>query len=162
MIYLLVAGIIPLLVGAIWYHEKVFGKVWLSASGVSEEKAKSGNMLVIFGLTYLFGVFIAFTMMELSIHQLGVAGVLMNEPGFDTPGSDMNNYFMDFMSKYGQNFRDAKHGFIHGGLACITFAFPVIAILSLFERRGWKYIWIHTGYWFVTLAVMGALICALV
>ncbi|MEM1124806.1 MAG: DUF1761 domain-containing protein, partial [Bacteroidota bacterium] len=31
---------------------------------------------------------------------------------------------------------------------------------ALFERRGWKYIWIHTGYWFITLALIGGLLCA--
>lgn len=32
-------------------------------------------------------------------------------------------------------------------------------INALFERRGFKYIAIHTGYWLITLAIIGGLMC---
>ena len=50
-----VSALIPLVIGAIWYNPKVLGKAWMQASGVTEEQVQSGNMLVIFGLTYVFG-----------------------------------------------------------------------------------------------------------
>ena len=64
------------------------------------------------------------------------------------------------MDQYGQNFRTFKHGAFHGTLSGIFYAFPIIAINALFERRSWKYIWIHTGYWILTLALMGGTVCA--
>lgn len=51
-----VSALLPLVVGAIWYNPKVLGKAWMQASGVTEEQVQTGNMLVIFGLTYVFGL----------------------------------------------------------------------------------------------------------
>jgi len=31
-----------------------------------------------------------------------------------------------------------------------------MAINALFERRGWKYIGIHFGYWLLTFVALGA------
>ena len=38
-------------------------------------------------------------------------------------------------------------------------AMPVIAIIAMFERKSVKYVAINAGYWIVTLAIMGGLIC---
>ena len=57
-----VAAIIPLALGFIWYNPKVFGNAWMKAAEISEERAKSGNMLKIFGLTYLFSLFAAYVL----------------------------------------------------------------------------------------------------
>ena len=54
---LFVAALIPLITGAVWYNPKVFGNAWLKTSGLTEEEAQSGNMAVIFGLSYVFGLF---------------------------------------------------------------------------------------------------------
>jgi hypothetical protein len=43
-----------------------------------------------------------------------------------------------------------------GGL---TLALPIIGINALFERRGFKYIAINVGYWVVSMAIMGGIIC---
>jgi len=57
------------------------------------------------------------------------------------------------------NFRDFGHGALHGGALAIMLVFPLIAINSLFERRGWVYIGIHTGYWFVVFTLIGGVLC---
>jgi len=44
--------------------------------------------------------------------------------------------------------RSFGHGFLHGGFLTVFLILPIIAINAIFERRGWKYIWIHAGYWF--------------
>jgi hypothetical protein len=36
---------------------------------------------------------------------------------------------------------------------------PLIGINSLFERKSFKYIFIHTGYWIISLALMGGVLC---
>jgi hypothetical protein len=41
-----------LVLGAIWYSPALFAKPWQQAAGVSDERAKSGNMALIFGLTF--------------------------------------------------------------------------------------------------------------
>ncbi|SCY69909.1 Protein of unknown function [Flavobacterium caeni] len=44
---ILVAALSTLPVGFIWYNPKVFGNLWMRESGMTEDKAKSGNMLKI-------------------------------------------------------------------------------------------------------------------
>ena len=84
----------------------------------------------------------------------------MSEPGFGEAGSATMVYLEDFMSQFGDNYRTFKHGALHGTLTGITFALPIIGIVSLFERKGWAYIGIHAGYWTLTLALMGGIISA--
>jgi hypothetical protein len=61
--------------------------------------------------------------------------------------------------EYGTNFRSFKHGALHGTIMAVLFAFPILAINALFERKGAKYIFIHLGYWVITIALMGGVIC---
>lgn len=51
-------------VGAIWYGV-LFGKAWQKAAGLSDEDIQTGNMAVIFGLTFLFEMLIAMVLWHL-------------------------------------------------------------------------------------------------
>ena len=64
-----------------------------------------------------------------------------------------------FMADYGNAFRTYKHGALHGILAGIFVALPIIGTNALFERKRAKYILINSGYWIVTMGIMGAIIC---
>ncbi|HEX8517823.1 MAG TPA: DUF1761 domain-containing protein [Bacteroidia bacterium] len=154
------AALIPLAIGSVWYSEKVFGKAWMQVSGVTPDQSKSAHMIRTFILTYVFSFLMGMTLTFIVIHQFGMFSTLANEPGFMEPGSDVNNYFMDFISKYGTNFRTFKHGAFHGTFTGITIALPVLAINAMFEKKGFKYIAINAGYWIVTMALMGGVICA--
>jgi hypothetical protein len=48
---------------------------------------------------------------------------------------------------------------LHGAIGALFFVLPVLGINALFERKGWKYILINVGYWVLTLAIMGAILC---
>lgn len=48
----LVAAIAAFAIGGLWYGP-LLGKPWMRASGVTEEKARSANMAVIFGLAFV-------------------------------------------------------------------------------------------------------------
>lgn len=158
LIYL-VAAIIPILMGFIWYHPKVLGNTWMQVAGITEEKIKESNMGAILGVTFVLSLMLSFVTGSLVIHQHHFGSVLMNEPGFGDPQSAIGQYMSDFYAKYGQNFRTFRHGALHGVIAAVFLALPLIGINALFERRGWKYILLHTGYWTVTLSLMGGIIC---
>ena len=64
------------------------------------------------------------------------------------------------MDTYGGNFRTFKHGAFHGTLYSVFLVLPLIGINALFERKSWSYVWIHVGYWALTLALMGGVISA--
>jgi len=51
-------------VGAIWYGI-LFGKAWQKAAGLSDGDVRSGNMAVIFGLTFLFEMLVAMVLWHL-------------------------------------------------------------------------------------------------
>lgn len=150
-------GLVPLVIGFVWYNPKVFGTAWMHATGMTEEKAKGANMPLIFGLTYVFGVMISLAMYPMVIHQMGIFSTL--EEGLSAKDPVVTALFEDIMSKHGQNFRTFKHGALHGLLSGVFIALPLISITALFERRNFKYIAIHAGYFIVVLAIIGGIIC---
>lgn len=150
-----IAAVAALVVGFIWYNPKVFGNAWMKASGVTEEKIKGGNMAVIFGLALLFAVLLATLLMQFTNHQWGAFGMIGGEP--ETAKAS----FEAFMADYGTAFRDYGHGALHGTLFGVFGALPIIGTNALFERKSAKYIFINSGYWIVTLAVMGAILCGM-
>jgi hypothetical protein len=162
LLTLFLSALIPLIVGFIWYHPKVFGAFWMRVSGVTEEKMKTGNMPLIFILTYVLGFLISAALMSMVIHQMHIFSILADTPGIHDPESEVGKYFSDFMAKYGSNFRTFKHGAFHGTLMALFFVTPIISINAMFERRGFKYIAVHAGFWIVSLALMGGVVCQFV
>lgn len=152
-IAIIVAALVPLIVGFIWYNPKVFGNAWMQASGITEEQIKGGNMAKIFGLALVFAFLLAFMLPTLVNHQMGAVSLT---------GGDIENAlpsFQAFMDDYGDAFRTFKHGVFHGVLAGIFIALPILGTNALFERKSAKYILINSGYWIVTLGIMGGIIC---
>ena len=49
----LVAALVPMVLGFIWYNPKVMGTAWMKETGLTDEKMKGGNMAVIFGVSFL-------------------------------------------------------------------------------------------------------------
>ncbi|GAA4305866.1 DUF1761 domain-containing protein [Aestuariibaculum suncheonense] len=142
-----------LVVGFVWYHPKVFGAAWMQAAGLSEADMKGANMAKIFGLSIFFAFLLAFILNTIVIHQAGAVSMVGGDPSIALPS------FTAFMSDYGDAFRTYKHGALHGVIAGIFIALPVIGTNALFERKSAKYILINSGYWIVTLGIMGAIIC---
>lgn len=149
-----VAAVAALLIGSIWYNPKIgFGNIWLKESGMTEEKIKSGNMVVIFGLSLVFAALLSVLLMQFTNHQFGALGLI----GGDVETAKAS--YETFMADYGGAFRTFKHGALHGGVFGVFGALPIIGTIALFERKSAKYILVNSGYWIVTLAVMGAILC---
>ena len=150
---ILTASLSTLLLGFVWYHPKVFGTIWQKESGLSEEQLKNGNLVKIFGLTFVYSLMLAFIMQMLTIHQFGAIGMVGGAPERALPS------YAAFMADYGTAFRTFRHGAIHGFMSGIFLALPLIAINGLFEHKSWKYIAINTGYWTLIMTIMGAIVC---
>jgi hypothetical protein len=151
----LVAALSSFVVGFIWYNPKVFGTIWMKEIGMTEEKAKTGNMAKIFGLTFLYSLMLAFIMPALTIHQMGAMGMI-GGPDFITTAKPS---YAAFLADYGDAFRTYKHGALHGFISGIFIALPIIAINGLFEQKSWKYMLIQAGYWTIIMTIMGSIIC---
>jgi len=154
------AALIPLITGFIWYNPKLFGTAWMKAAGLNEESMKGFNMAKVFILTYVLSFILASVLQTYVIHQFAIYSILMNESGMQDPNSDVSMMLKEFMEKYGNNFRGFSHGITHGMIAGIFLVMPVLAINAMFERKGFAYIAINSGYWIVCLGLMGGVLCA--
>jgi len=152
---ILVAAIVPMVLGFLWYNPILFGNVWMREAGMTEEKMKSVNMGLIFGVSFLLSILLAFFTQFLAIHQTGVISLIGGDPSAES----VLPSFQAFMDDYGSDFRTFKHGALHGLLAGIFLVLPIMGTNGLFERKSWKYILINVGYWTVALTIMGAIIC---
>jgi hypothetical protein len=150
-----IAAVSALFIGAIWYNPKVFGTAWMRESGLTEEKMKGGNMAIIFGLALLFAAMLSILLMQLTNHQFGALGMIGGNVDTAQPSYEA------FMADYGSAFRTFKHGALHGAMAGVLIALPIIGTNALFDRKSAKYIFINAGYWIVTLAVMGGILCGM-
>ena len=153
LLAILTAAVSALVIGFVWYNPKVFGNAWMKAAGLSEEQLKGGNMAIIFGLALFFAFLLAFALQFLTIHQTGALGMVGGDPSKALPSYEA------FMADYGDAYRTFKHGALHGTIAGVFIALPLIGTNALFERKGAKYILINSGYWIVTLAIMGGIVC---
>ncbi|WP_405574608.1 DUF1761 domain-containing protein [Winogradskyella sp. Asnod2-B02-A] len=151
-----IAAVAALFIGALWYNPKFgFGIAWMRESGMTEERIKSGNIAIIFGLALLFAAMLSLLLMQFTNHQWGAFGMVGGDPTGAEPS------FEAFMADYGNKFRTFKHGALHGTIFGVLGALPIIGTIALFERKSAKYIFINAGYWIVTLAVMGSILCGL-
>ncbi len=131
----LVAAAAALGIGAIYYHPKAFGNAWMKSAGLTEEKLKGGNMIVILGgafaLSFILGMFLFFSI----------------ETGHSTTGVN-------------EGHKTFGHGMLHGTMLAIMTAVPVVVINGMFERRKAMNNLLHVGYWILTYGVMAGIVDA--
>lgn len=132
---ILIATLIPMLLGFVYYHKALFGKAWMASLGMTEEDIQKGNMGMIFGVSLVCAFLIAFF-------------VVFNVNG---PGQEGVN----------REFDTFKHGMGHGLILSILFVVPIMITNGLFERKKWKNLLINAGYWILCLMIMGGILDAM-
>jgi len=157
---ILLAALVPMVIGFIWFNPKVFGNAWMKASGMTQEKAEGANMPLIMGLSLLFSFMLAMFLNAIFIHQNNVMSLFVMQPGFEDAGSEIYKYVQNFKDSYGHLHRSFGHGMAHGGFFGIFVALPLIGTHALYERKSWKYIAINVGYWWVSAMIMGGILSA--
>ena len=70
------AAFIPTIMGFLWYGHMLFQKAWMKEMNFTQKDVEGGNMLLIFGLSFLFSFILAYAMQILVIHQWGVFSTL--------------------------------------------------------------------------------------
>lgn len=155
LLAVLAAASSSFIVGFIWYNPKVFGTIWMKEAGLTQEQVEKGNILKIFGLTFVYAFMLAFMLQNLVIHQTGALGMI----GGPMMIENAKPTYSAFMADYGDAFRSFKHGALHGFMSGIFLALPIISINGLFEQKSWKYMAIQAGYWTIIMTIMGAILC---
>lgn len=136
-IAIVVAAILPLVTGFIWYNPKVFGTAWMKETGMTEEKAKSMNPAKTYGLAVVFSFFAAFYI---------YMTVMVGGPDDMRHGTEA---YLTF-----------KHGALHGAMLGMLIGMPMFATNALFEMKSARYVLINVGYWVLTFALMGGVVNA--
>lgn len=153
-----IAALMPLVMGFIWYGPMLFKNAWMKEVGFNDDSMKGSNMALIFGLSYVLSFLMAFILQTVVIHQWGVQSSLMKSGETALSGVDLN-YFNDFMTTYGDRFRTFGHGALHGTMVGLFIGLPIMGTNALFEKKSLKYVLINVGYWTITLALMGGILC---
>ncbi len=156
---LLIAALVPMVMGFIWYNPKVLGKAWQQAAGVTDEKMKGANMAVIFGVSFLLSFLLAFSIQFMVIHQFHFSSMLHKQP-INDPNTEIGAMYKTIMAQFGSSYRTFKHGAFHGTISGFFVATPILTINALFERKSFKYIAINCGYWIICMGIMGGIVSA--
>lgn len=129
---IVIAAILPSILGFLWYSPMLFGKAWMDSIGMTEEKARSANMPLMMGIGLVLAVFLSFFLM-VNVNGGGQEGE------FDT----------------------FKHGALHGAIVGIMVVIPTFITNGLFEQKSWKNMIINVAYWTLTLTLMGGVLDAM-
>jgi hypothetical protein len=98
------ATVVTFVVGFVWYNPKVFGTAWMRESGMTEEKAKSGNMGKVFGSAFFMSFILIFNMAMMFGTEIGATdGTLygfLTGFGFVAMGIGVNAMYEQRSFKY--------------------------------------------------------------
>jgi hypothetical protein len=156
-----VASLVTFPIGFTWYHPKVMGSAWMKEIGATQESmSKDFNMTKTMILSFLCSFFIAFVINFMVVHQYSLFSLLQDIPEAMKPDAKIQLLLNGNDIAYGSMYRTFGHGLFHGLLAGLFFATPVVVQNALYERRSFKYITIHAGYWIISCALIGGIICA--
>jgi len=156
-----VAALVPLILGSIYFNPAVFGKQWSAMTGVpmdnSPEMRKKIPMIML--ISYVVSVMAAIVVQGVVLHQSGLMSLLapdsMNEGA--QIGVTLNGAAI---TDWADRYRTFQHGLLHGAILGVFLAFPMAATMGMYERKPWKLIFINSGYWVLSFALMGGIICA--
>lgn len=161
MLVIAIAALVPMIVGFIWYHPAVFGKAWMKAADMTEEKIKTGNMPLIFGLSFILSLILGLTYPFIQDHwnafQAIFRPVAEHGMGLD-PTSATGVEVKGLIDAYGERYSSFTHGLVHSLSITLLVLLPVMGTNAMFERRSLKYFLVNWTYWGVTIAVMYAII----
>ena len=139
---LVVAAIMPMIMGFLYYHPKLMGGPWMKANGITLESIGTGPKPVLYLLalaaSFLLALFV----------WANVTGGGGRDPLQVTDPIDGHSYVT-----FG-------HGVVHGLIMSVLVILPIFVTMSIFEKRGWNWAFINWGYWSVTITLMGGILSA--
>lgn len=151
-------ALVPLLVGSVWFHPKVFGNA-LQTSNVLYSKK---NAVLLLFVSLILSLFISISLLFSVVHQLHIFSVVMGNPDMQNPSSELSLMLQSFIEKYGTNFRTFKHGALHGTIVGFSLALPITAINAMLEKKSFKHIALVAAFWIICFCLMGGIICQFV
>ena len=139
---LLVATVIPMIIGFIYYHPALLGKVWMNANGFTQESLGKGPKPVLYLLALVASFLLA------NFFWAWVTGV----------GGVEQSQVVD--AKDGHSYVTFKHGVVHGVIFAITIVLPIFTTMAIFEKRKFAWAIVNWGYWAITAILMCGILSA--
>lgn len=139
IIAIIVAGLIPSFIGALYYGP-LFGKAWRESLGKTEEELQPNNPALAYGGSMLLSMLLAFSLymtIEFVHKDVTEAGELYINSNFT----------------FG-------HGALHGGMMGLTILVPIIVSLGIFHKLSWKTNLLNAAFWVICTALMGGIMDA--
>lgn len=135
---IVVATLMPMLIGFIYYHPKVLGGVWMRANGFTPESIGTGPKPIMFLAATVLSLMLAFwcRIQFMDVHQTSL--------NFDGTPKDWVTY---------------GHGVAHGLIYGLFVILPVFGTNAIFEKRSLSYVLVNVGYWTLTLVAVCAIVC---
>ncbi len=130
------AVVAQIIIGYIWFHPSVMGKMWAKANGIEIKDIMPKNPGMAYGLSILLTLF--FTMFMVT----NVTG-----PGQDTAPD-------------GHSYHTFQHGIAHAIVMTLMIIVPIFGTLALFTKKNWAWFIVQTGYWFLRMFVAFGILSA--
>jgi hypothetical protein len=138
---IVVAALIPMIMGFLYYHPKVMGSTWISANGFDRASMKPPKP-ALYLLALLCSFLLAFFMWGWVTGAGGIDQMQVKDP-------------VD-----GHSYVTFQHGLAHGLIFSITVLMPIFITMKIFEARTWKWAFVNIGYWALTIMLMCGILSA--
>lgn len=126
-----VTALIPMILGMLWFHPKVFGNAWMKGANLKPEDAQGVNMPLLMAIGYIMALVITSFLKSYAIYH---------------DGTPEDATFM--------------HGAFHGVHIALLIGIPTLVSATLWERKSLNYYLIVIAYWLICFALMGGIMFA--
>lgn len=135
-IALIVAGLIPIIMGFIYYHPSVLGNTWMRANGFTQESIGKGPKPMLYVLATVMSFLLAFFMWGWTTGAGGVDTFQVTDP------------------KDGHSHVTFQHGLFHGLAFTILVLTPIFTTNAIFEKKSFTWAWVNIVYWGLCISLM--------
>jgi len=153
VLIIVATGLIPVVLGMIWYNPALFGSVWLEEAGMTPEDMKANQKPLKFLLGFLCNVLLGFGLFTLVTHEFSVLGLVGGDVEALKSGTGAA-----FLAEYGGSFARFSHGAVHGLFAAVLLALPFIGHQCLWSGRSFKYFLLDWAFWTLCIVLMSGVI----
>jgi len=151
---IIATGLIPMILGMAWYHSSLFGNAWLTEHGMTQDQVKANQKPLKFLLGFICNVLLAMGLFTMVTHELSVLGLVGGDKELIKAGTTGGA----FLAEYGGSFSRFSHGAVHGIIAAVLVAIPLIGHQCLWAGKSLKLFLIDFGFWLVCMILMGGII----
>ncbi len=151
---------LPLIIGYIWYHPKVFGTRLSKLSGTELSEIGVAKNIKRTLSIYGFGILISYMVLILSVHQIAPHLLFLGEPQMTDPNYEAHAFLKNFLEQFGDRHRTFGHGVIHGFEIGLFWSVAILGSAAFVEGKALKKSWIHIGFWVLNCILIGGVLGA--